>query len=252
MMSSHGAAPVPERFNLGPDGFIVRARFVLAAGDWKTSLGYCKRLATISIGDISFSDVRLYITNLQEGALSWVKNAYPSEIVSLASAVVHYARVAAGVYYPPLAQTLAVLGADPTNGEFLQQVNAIIQALDKTAGEQSKAALEAALAAERFVNGAAAGEKRLRPLFDAYSSIYLPHTADVQSTPSQDLSLVVAALGQAWKRLSDELGRLKSFVDTKTAAGQFFSTDIAAPDAVALWKTTGDAADKWRLEAFID
>ncbi len=251
MMSSHVAAPAPERFNLGPDGFIIRTWFVFAEGNWKTSLRYCKRLAAISIGGISFSNVRLYITSLQDSALSWMNNIYSSEIVPLASAVVHYAGQA-GVYYPALAQTLAALGTDPTNGELLQQVNAIIQALDKTLGEQLKAALEAAHATERFVSGATAGEKKLRPLFDAYSSIYLLDTADVQSPLSQDLSLVITALEQAWRRLSGELERLKSFVDTKVAAGEYFSTDIAAPDAVALWKTAGDAANKWRIEAFID
>jgi hypothetical protein len=248
-MSSYGAVPAPERFNLGPDGFIVHARFVLSEGDWKTTLGYCKRLTAISIGDISFSDVRLYITNLQDCARTWGNNTYPSEIVPLAGAVMHYA-TQTGVYYPVLAQTLAALGADPTNSGFLQQVNAIIQLLDKAPGEQSKAALEAAHTAEQFVNSAAAGEKKLRPLYDAYSSIYLPHTAGVQSVPSQDLNLAVMALGRAWRRLSDELEQLKSFVDTKAAAGEFFSTDIAASGAVALWKTAGDAADNWRLEAF--
>lgn len=247
-MSSLGAAP--ERFNLGPDGFIVRARFVLAEADWKTSLGYCKGLAAISIGGISFSDVLLYITNLQDCARSWVNNTYPSEIVPLADAVVHYA-TQTGVYYPALNQTLAALGSDPTNRGLLQQVNAIIQLLDKTPGEQSKTALEAAQAAERFINTAAAGEKKLRPLFDAYSSIYLPHTAGVQSVLSQDLNPVITALGQAWRRLSDELDRLKRFVDTKAAAGEFFFTDIAAPHAVSLWKTAGNAADNWRREAFI-
>lgn len=249
-MSSQVAAPAPERFNLGPDGFIVRARFALAEGDWKTSLGYCKRLAAISTGGISFSDVRLYITNLQNDALSWINNTYPSGIVSLADAVVHYA-TQTGVYYPALAQTLAALGADPTNGALLQQVNAIIQLLDKIAEEQLKATLDAADAAARFVNGAAAGEKKLRPLFDAYSSICLPHCADVQPALSEDLSLVITALGQAWRRLSDEMERLKGLVDAKASAGEFFSTDIAAPDAVALWKTAGDAANNWRLEAFI-
>jgi hypothetical protein len=248
-MSSHGAAPAPERFDLGPEGFVVQARFVLAESDWKGALGYCRRLAAISTGDISFNDVLLYLTNLQASAGAWINGTYPTEIVSLADNVVHYA-TQTGVYFPALAQTLDALGSDPSNSGLLQQVNAILQVLNKAPGEQTRAAREAAHAAQRFVSGVAAGEKKLRPLFDAYVSIYLQPTPRVQLLLPEDLDRAVIALESAWKRLSDTLDQLKKFVDKKAGADEPFSVDIAAPGSVALWKIAGDAADNWRRDAF--
>jgi hypothetical protein len=247
-MSPH-AAPAPARFELGPDGFVVQARFVLAEGDWKTALDYCNRLAAISTNEISFNDVRLYIGNLQESARTWVNKSYPSEVVSLADAVVQYA-TQTGVYYPALGQALAALGSDPSNATLLQQVVAILQVLEKSPGEQSNAAVQAAQAAQRFVTGAAASEKKLRPLFDVYSAIYLPRAPGEQSVLPHDLDRTVRALERAWTRLSDELQSVKEFVDAKVADGKPFSVDIDARGAVALWKTAGDAADNWRREAF--
>jgi hypothetical protein len=247
-MSPHGAAPAQDPFLLGPEGFIVHAEFVLAESHWKMALAYCNALAAISTEDISFSDVRLYIANLQASARTWRDDTYPSEVVSLADAVVHYA-TQTGVYYPALAQALAALGKDPINAELLKQVNAILQLLNKAPSEQSSAAEKAAEAAGRFVSGATAGEKKLRVLFDDYANIYL--TGSQPRAPIlEGLDHPVIALDRAWTRLSSELLRLKEFVDAHAAGGELFSIDIAASSAIAQWKTAGDAADNWRKGAF--
>jgi hypothetical protein len=248
-MSAHGAKPTQERFELGPDGFVVEARFVLAEADWKTALTYCNRVAAVSTGDISFSDVALYVANLQTSARSWVNNTYPSEIVSLADAVVHYASQT-GVYFPALAQVLDALGREPKKSELLQQVHAILQVLTKAPEEQSKAAAQSADAAGRFAGGAAASEKKLRVLFDTYASIYLPGAPRQRPVLPEGLDAPVSALGRGWTHLSDELAGLKSFVDARAAEGEPFSVDIAAAGAIALWKTAGEAANNWRREAF--
>lgn len=234
-----------QTVELGPEGIIPNGQFVLAQADWAIAHSYNVAVASIDTRALPFNEAQEAIEQLQQLSKQWEETTY-SQVVSLASAVVAYA-MKAQVYLPALAQTLAALGASPTDVQLLAQTDAIITTLSHDPTAQAAAAQSTQSHLEEFEQVVALGEQQLRPLYTAYTQIYLG--TDPTPTPILPSRLDTSALGVAWDRLASQLADLKTTLDQHARAAPPFTADDAAA-AVAQWQSAGQSADQWRTNAW--